>query len=77
MIERPLGRPHLGGLRVAGRDPEEAHANAACALAVAAQRIANEQRRFGQRAKRLERSPKDRRIGFFGADPVAVDDSPE
>src|SRR5260221_9216345 len=77
MIERLLSRQDLEGLYFAGRDPEEAHANAACALAVAAQRIADEQGRLGLRAKRLERGAGDCRLRFFGADPVAVDYDPE
>ena len=77
MIERLLGCPDFGGLYFAGRDPDESHANAPCALAVAEQRIADEQGRLGLRAKRLERSAEDRRIGFLGTDPVAVDDDPE
>ena len=62
------GRVSCGGLDVFGRDPDEAHARAPGALAVAAQGIADEQSCLRRRVKRLESGAENRGIGLLGAD---------
>src|SRR5437588_99997 len=76
MFDRRV-RPSLGfdSLDALRHYPNEAHARAASALAITAQRIADKHGCLRRPAKRLERHVKNRWVGLLGANAVAVDQS--
>ena len=75
MVQRRLGR--FGLLNLGRRNPDETHAHASRAFTIAAQGIAYEQRRLEPGAQRTQSRLKYRRIGFLGADSLAIDHDPE